>query len=154
MLKTKIQEYTAKIDKCNARLAEIDAALEELDTQKAAAETRKSEKVIELKQYSEGKKLQKEKEDLQKQIENTTRMRATVYKTMCKDFNASMSPFFSISLIKRALEVLSRHDYSGKDIPFIRDKTIEYLLKQKVCLCGTHLDEGCSSCGSAHRSIR
>ena len=35
-----------------------------------------------------------------------------------------------------------RHDYSGKDIPFIRDKTIEYLLKQKVCLCGTHLDEG------------
>lgn len=123
---TKIQEYTAKIDKCNARLAEIDAALEELDTQKAAAETRKSEKVIELKQYSEGKKLQKEKEDLQKQIENTTRMRATVYKTMCKDFNASMSPFFSISLIKRALEVLSRHDYSGKDIPFIRDKTIEY----------------------------
>lgn len=86
-----------------------------------------------LKQYSEGKKLQKEKEDLQKQIENTTRMRATVYKTMCKDFNASMSPFFSISLIKRALEVLSRHDYSGKDIPFIRDKTIEYLLKQKVC---------------------
>lgn len=124
------------------KTAEIDAALEELDAQKAAAETRKSEKVIELKQYSEGEKLQKEKEDLQKQIENTTRMRATVYKTMCKDFNASMSPFFSLSLIKRALEVLSRHDYSGKDIPFIRDKTIEYLLKQKVCLCGTHLDEG------------
>ena len=122
---TKIQEYTAKIDKCNARLAEIDAALEELDAQKAAAETRKSEKVIELKQYSEGEKLQKEKEDLQKQINNITRMRATVYKTMCKDFNASMSPFFSLSLIRRALEVLSRHDYSGKDIPFIRDKTIE-----------------------------
>ena len=139
---TKIQEYTAKIDKCNAKLAEIDAALEELDAQKAAAENRKSEKVIELKQYSEGEKLQKEKEDLQKQIDNTIRMRATVYKTMCKDFNASMSPFFSISLIKRALEVLSRHDYSGKDIPFIRDKTIEYLLKQKICLCGTHLDEG------------
>ena len=138
----KIKEYTAKIDKCNARLAEIDAALEELDAQKAAAETRKSEKVIELKQYSEGEKLQKEKEDLQKQIDNTTRMRATVYKTMCKDFNASMSPFLSLSLIKRALEVLSRHDYSGKDIPFIRDKTIEYLLRQKVCLCGTHLDEG------------
>ena len=103
---------------------------------------RRQEKIIELKQYSEGEKLQKEKEDLQKQIDNTTRMRATVYKTMCKDFNASMSPFFSLSLTKRALEVLSRHDYSGKDIPFIRDKTIEYLLEQKICLCGTHLDEG------------
>ena len=138
----KIQEYTAKIDMCDTRLEEIDAALEELDAQKAAAETRRSEKIIELKQYSEGEKLQTEKEDLQKQIDDTTRMRATVYKTMCKDFNASMRPFFSLSLTKRALEVLSRHDYSGKDIPFIRDKTIEYLLEQKICLCGTHLDEG------------
>ena len=138
----KIQEFSDIIDKCNTRLAEIDDALEELATQKAAAETRKSEKIIELKQYSEGEKLQKEKEDLQKQIETITRMRATVYKTMCRDFNASMSPFFSLSLIKRALEVLSRHDYSGKDIPFIRDKTIEYLLRQKICICGTHLDEG------------
>lgn len=138
----KIQEYSAKIDKCDTRLEEIDAALEELDAQKAAAETRKSEKIIELKQYSEGEKLQTEKEDLQKQIDDTTRMRATVYKTMCKDFNASMRPFFSLSLTKRALEVLSRHDYSGKDIPFVRDKTIEYLLEQKICLCGTHLDEG------------
>ena len=138
----KIKEYSAKIDKCNARLVEIDTALEELDAQKAAAENRKSEKVIELKQHSEGEKLQKEKEDLQKQIDNITRMRATVYKTMCRDFNTFMSPFFSLSLTKRALEVLSRHDYSGIDIPFIRDKTIEYLLKQKICLCGTHLDEG------------
>lgn len=138
----KIQEYSAKIDMCDTRLEEIDAALEELDAQKAAAETRRSEKIIELKQYSEGEKLQTEKEDLQKQIDDTTRMRATVYKTMCKDFNASMRPFFSLSLTKRALEVLSRHDYSGKDIPFIRDKTIEYLLEQKICLCGTHLDEG------------
>lgn len=138
----KIQEYSAKIDECNARLEEIDTALEELDGQMTAAETRKTEKIIELKQYSEGEKLQREKENLQKQIENTTRMRATVYKTMCKDFNVSMSPFFSLPLIKRALEVLARHDYSGKDIPFIRDKTIDYLLRQRVCICGTHLDEG------------
>lgn len=138
----KIQEYTATIEKCNARLAKIDSALEELDAQKAAAEARKSEKIIELKQYSEGEKLQKEKEDIQKQIDNTVRMRSAVYKTMCKDFNASMSSFFSLSLTKRALELLSRHDYDGKDIPFIRDKTIEYLLRQKVCICGTHLDEG------------
>lgn len=138
----KIQEYTATIEKCNARLAKIDSALEELDAQKAAAEARKSEKIIELKQYSEGEKLQKEKEDIQKQIDNTVRMRSAVYKTMCKDFNSSMSSFFSLSLTKRALELLSRHDYDGKDIPFIRDKTIEYLLRQKVCICGTHLDEG------------
>ena len=138
----KLEEYTSIIERCNSRLAEIDLALEELDAQKAAAETRKSEKIVELKQYSEGEKLQKEKEEIQKQIDDTIRMRSMVYKTICKDFNASMSAFFSLSLIKRALEMLSRHNYAGKDIPYIRDKTINYLLKQKVCLCGTHLDEG------------
>ena len=138
----KIQEYTTTIEKCNARLEEIDIALEDLKAQKAAAETRKSDKIIEMKQYSEGERLQKEKEDIQKKIEDTARMRSMVYKVMCKDFNDSMSSFFSISLIKRALELLARHDYAGKDIPYIRDKTIEYLLKQKVCICGTHLDEG------------
>lgn len=138
----KIEEYTAQIDKCNTRLSEIDTRFEELDAQKAAAENRKSEKIIELKQYSEGEKLQKEKEDLQRKINNTIRVRATVYKTICKDFNTSMSSFLSLSLMKRALEVLAKHDFVGKDIPFIRDKTIEYLLKQGVCICGTHLDEG------------
>lgn len=138
----KIQEYTATIEKCNARLEEIDTALEDLKAQKTAAETRKSEKLIELKQYSEGEKLQQEKENIQKRINDIVRMRSMAYKDMCKYFNASMSSFFSLSLTKRALELLSRHNYAGKDIPFIRDKTIEYLLKQKVCICGTHLDEG------------
>lgn len=138
----KIQEYTAIIERCNTRLEEIDAALENLKVQKDSAEARKSERIVELKQYSEGKKLQQDKEDIQNRINNTVRMRSMIYKNMCKDFNASMSSFFSLSLTKRALELLSRHDYAGKDIPFIRDKTIEYLLRQKVCICGTHLDEG------------
>ena len=138
----KIQEYTATIERCNARLEEIDAALEDLKVQKNSAEARKSEKIVELKQYSEGEKLQQNKEDIQNRINNTVRMRSMIYKNMCKDFNASMSSFFSLSLTKRALDLLSRHDYAGKDIPFIRDKTIEYLLRQKVCICGTHLDEG------------
>ena len=69
-------------------------------------------------------------------------MRANVYKSICKEFNASMSSFLSLSLMKRALEVLSEHDFIGKDIPYMHQKTIEYLLKQKVCICGTHLDEG------------
>ena len=53
-----------------------------------------------------------------------------------------MSSFISISLVERALEVLSEHDFIGKDIPYMHQKTVEYLLKQGVCICGTHLDEG------------
>lgn len=138
----KIEEYTAIIEKCKARLEEIDTIMEELDSQIAAAQTRRSEKTNEIKQYAEGEKLQAEKEKLQKNIQSTINMRSNVYKAICRDFNASMSSFISISLIRRALELLLEHDFIGKDIPYMHQKTIEYLLKRGVCICGTHLDEG------------
>ena len=68
--------------------------------------------------------------------------RGAVIKTICKDFNSGMSSFFSASLMMRTLQFLSEKDFAGKDIPYMHAKTIEYLLKQKVCICGTHLDEG------------
>ena len=138
----KIKEYTDTINRCNAEIEQIDARIEELDSEIETATVRKSDKVKELKQYEEGEKLQEEKEKLQRKIAAAEKSKANVYKLMSKDFNGNLSSFFSISLIQRALELLSEKDFAGKDIPYMHAKTIEYLLKQKVCLCGTHLDEG------------
>lgn len=139
---TKIQEYTKTIERCKEKIAEIDARLEELDTQIEQATARKAEKVEEIKQYAEGEELQKQKEKLLQRIAGTKASRSTVIKEICKAFNSNMSSFFSHSLIERSLELLSGKDFAGKDIPFMHAKTIEYLLKHKVCICGTHLDEG------------
>lgn len=137
-----IGEYTAIIEDCMKKLGEIDSRFDELDSEISAAESRKAEKSVEIKQYAEGEKLQNEKENLQQSIKTIEKLKATINRSICSDFNTSMSSFFSISLIKRALEILSTHDFLGKDIPYIRKETIEYLLKQRVCICGTHLDEG------------
>ena len=138
----KIYEYTATIDRCNSEIERLEARLETLDSQIESAKQRKSEKTEEIKQYAEGEELQEQKEKLQKQIRNAETARANVYKAICKDFNSSMSTFFSMALMKRALSFLAQEDFTGKDIPFMHTKTIEYLIKQKVCICGTHLDEG------------
>lgn len=138
----KIKEYTDTINRCNAEIEQIDARIEELDSEIETATVRKGDKVKELKQYEEGEKLQEEKEKLQRKIAAAEKSKANVYKLMSKDFNGNLSSFFSISLIQRALELLSEKDFAGKDIPYMHAKTIEYLLRQKVCLCGTHLDEG------------
>ena len=138
----KIKEYTDIINRCNAEIEQIDARIEELDSEIETATARKTDKVKELKQYEEGEKLQEEREKLQRKIAAAEKSTANVYKLMSKDFNGNLSSFFSISLIQRALELLSEKDFAGKDIPYMHAKTIEYLLKQKVCLCGTHLDEG------------
>lgn len=138
----KISEYTATIDRCNTEIGRLEARLEMLEAQTESAKQRKAEKTEEIKQYAEGEELQEQKEKLQKQIRNAETARANVYKAICKDFNSSMSSFFSMALMKRALAFLAQEDFTGKDIPFMHTKTIEYLIKQRVCICGTHLDEG------------
>ena len=139
---SKIQDYTKTIERCKEEIAKIEARLEELETQIEQARERKTEKTEEIKQYAEGEELQKQKEKLLQKIARAKESRANVVKAICKDFNTGMSSFFSTALMYRSLEFLSDKDFTGKDIPFMHAKTIEYLLKQKVCICGTHLDEG------------
>lgn len=139
---SKIQDYTKIIERCKEEIAKIEARLEELETQIEQARERKTEKTEEIKQYAEGEELQKQKEKLLQKIARAKESRANVVKAICKDFNTGMSSFFSTALMYRSLEFLSDKDFTGKDIPFMHAKTIEYLLKQKVCICGTHLDEG------------
>ena len=139
---TKVKGYTDTIERCKKRIDEIETRLEELEEQKAQASARIKDKSEEIKQYAEGEELQKKKETLQQQIDGTKKMRSNVVKEICKDFNDSMNSFFSASLIVRALNLLKDKDIIGIDIPYMHTTTIDYLLKQKVCICGTHLDEG------------
>ncbi len=138
----KVKEYTNTIEQCKTEIAAIDTRIEELDSEIEAAHARKAEKSEEIKQYAEGEELQDKKEKLLNKIAVAERIKSTVYKMISKDFNGSLSSFFSISLVERALQLLSEKDFAGKDIPYMHAKTIEYLLGQKVCLCGTRLDEG------------
>lgn len=138
----KIKEYTDTIERCKNEMAAIEARIEELDAEIESAQTRKTEKSAEIKQYAEGEELQEKKEKLIRKIAAAEKSKSNVYKAISKDFNGNLSSFFSISLVERALQFLSEKDFAGKDIPYMHAKTIEYLLKQKVCICGTHLDEG------------
>ena len=139
---TKIQEYTRTIETCKEKIVRIEARIEELDRQLELARARKIEKTEELKQYAEGEKFQQEKDRLTAQIERARKSKSLVIKQICSDFNGNLHSFFSAKLIEQALKMIAEKDFAGKDIPFMRDKTIEYLLHQGVCICGTHLDEG------------
>lgn len=139
---SKIQEYTKEINVCNERINQIDDELEQIEEQLEEANSTKTEKIAELKQYEEGKKLQEEKERLEKEISRCESLKSAEIKQMASLFNSQMDLFFSVSLLSEAMDFLAQQDVNGKDIPFINDKTIEYLLDKKICICGTHLDEG------------
>lgn len=149
----KIKEYNQIIERCKSEIEAIDTRREELDKEIAFAETRKLDKSVEIKEYAEGEKLQSEKEQLQKRILAIERSKSNTYKEICREFSDNLKSFFSISLMSHAMKLLSDKDFTGKDIPYMRAETIEYLLKQKVCICGTHLDEGTIPCDKVKELI-
>ncbi len=139
---TQIANLTKTIEECNEKIDRINSRIEELDQQIELAQTRKAQKTEELKQYEDGEKLQIQKEDLERKIAAAQRSRSNMVKTICSDFSSNLGSYFSIWMTQKAMQLLKDRDFSGKDIPHMHGDTIEYLLRQKVCICGTHLTEG------------
>lgn len=139
---TQIANLTKTIEECNEKIDRMNSRIEELDQQIELAQTRKAQKTEELKQYEDGEKLQIQKEDLERKIAAAQRSRSNMVKTICSDFSSNLGSYFSIWMTQKAMQLLKDRDFSGKDIPHMHGDTIEYLLRQKVCICGTHLTEG------------
>lgn len=138
----KMQQLTKRIGELQDELERITVRLSELDYEIESATTSRAQFEQDIKQFADGEKLQNERERLRRELADVKRTKATFVKDICKAFNDGMPTFFGISMVKDALEVLSHSDFSGKDIPEMHAKTIQFLLKRGTCICGTHLDPG------------
>ncbi len=138
----RIQQLSKRIDELQSELEQIAKRLVEIDDEIDAASSAKTKFEQDIKQYADGEKLQNERDRLTAELQKLKKLKAQFIKESCKKFNDGMTAFFSLSLARRALEVLSHSDFSGKDIPEMHSKTIEFLLKRGTCICGTHLDPG------------
>lgn len=139
---SQIAEYTNEIERLTREIANIDAQIEGYDAEVASATARKEQKTEEIKQYADGAKLQEDKERIVRKIENICTQKAATIQSICQAFNGGMKGFFSVFLTQKALRLMADKDIAGKDIPHMHQDTIEYLLGQRVCICGTHLDPG------------
>ena len=138
----KMQQLNTEIDSLQARLDRIKNRLEEIDDEINSAEILGEKCREDIKQYKEAEALQNEREKLTKELAAAKKMKSNLIKNACASFNDGMTEFYSMPLVKKALETLSTSDFSGKDIPEMHSKTIEFLLNRGVCICGTHLDQG------------
>lgn len=139
---SKIQELTKEIDKLQDEIDRITTRMAEIEEELDAARSSKAKFEQDIKQFEDGERLQNERDQLTKDLANARTLRAQLIKRICKTFNEKMTSFFAMSLVRRALEAASRSDFSGKDIPEMHAKTIDFLLKRGTCICGTHLDPG------------
>lgn len=138
----KIKALTTAIEKLQAELESIEKRLAEIDDEISAATTSKVKFEEDIKQYADGAKLQNERDKLTRDLEAAKKTKAQFIKALCNTFNNDLTSFLSVSLVKRALEVLSQSDFGGKDIPEMHSKTVQFLLKRGTCICGTQLMEG------------
>ena len=137
-----IAELTKTITDCVATLERIDAEIENADRQIDDAEERKQQNEQEIRGYKDGQEQQAKKSELEQRMQAVEAAKVRTITELFDTFHSGMSTFFSLRMMNDSLEFLSGQDILGKDIPSIDYKTIDYLLKNKVCLCGTHLDEG------------
>lgn len=138
----KMQSYTKEIEVLQDKIIKIENRLTEIDEELDSARISKAKFEDDIKQYADGEKLQNERDSLNKQLNAAKNTKGQFVKNASRTFNNEMTKFFSMSLAKRALEILSHSDFSGKDIPEMHSKTIDFLLNRGMCICGTHLDPG------------
>lgn len=138
----KMQQLTKRIGELQDELERITVRLSEIDDEIESATTSRAQFEQDIKQFADGEKLQNEREQLRRELTDINRTRVTFVKDICKAFNDNMPTFIGISMVKDALEILSHSDFSGKDIPEMHAKTIDFLLNRGTCICGTHLDPG------------
>lgn len=138
----KIRQYNESIEELQIKINRGNNRKEEIEEQLNSARISKEKFETDIKQYSEGERLQNDRDDKKKQLKSRKTVKSNFLKNLCKTFNKDATNFLSISLVKKALELMSRSDLSGKDIPEMHSKTIDFLINRGVCICGTHLDPG------------
>lgn len=138
----KMQFLTNEINKLQIDISNSENRLDEIEDELSAARDSKKKFEDDIKQYADGEKLQNERDKLSKELENARITKSQFVKSACRTFNNNLTQFLSLSLVNRALNAISQSDFSGKDIPEMHSKTIDFLLKRGICICGTHLDPG------------
>ncbi len=142
---SEVRNLTNIINECDEDIEKKQKRIEEIDIEDGKAEDEMSAKREELKGYESSKALQEQKESLERDIKQYSISKAEAQKDICREFNNQATSFLSLGLIKPAFDMLVKLNLSGSDIPNITDKTIQYLLDHRTCLCGTDLSKNLSA---------
>lgn len=139
---TRIEQYTKEIEKAQEELDKIEARLEEIEKEIQLASEKCDALTAKLKTLEESERLQKEKEKHENNLMKAKDIKISAMASLLKHFNSYASSYFAKSLIKDALENLSKADKLDKGIPDITARTIEFLIKRGFCLCNREIKVG------------
>lgn len=139
---SRIEQLTKLINNWQTLLTEMETRLSDIDDEIAIIKSSTDQLKDSLRKFDESKKLQEDRDNYEKQLKSAKKVKAELVKTLFRNFNEGSVNFISKSLVSNALLVLSHTELSGKNIPEMDSKTINFLLDRGECICGTRLDVG------------
>lgn len=139
---SKIAQYTKEIEEYDEKIAGIEKRLEEIEDEEGIAQDKCSDLNEKIKANADSERLAKEKEHLRQKLQGLVQSKISNTASLLKIFNKDASAYFAKKLMKDALQQLSEADKLDKGIPDIHARTIEFLIKRGICLCGSKIEVG------------
>lgn len=139
---SKIAQYTKEIEECDEKIAGIEKRLEEIENEESIAQEKCNDLSEKIKANADSERLAKEKERLRQKLQGLVQSKVSNTASLLKSFNKDASAYFAKKLMKDALQQLSEADKLDKGIPDIHARTIEFLIKRGICLCGSKIVVG------------
>ncbi len=139
---SKIAQYTKEIEECDEKIIGIEKRLEEIENEESIAQEKCNDLSEKIKANADSERLAKEKERLRQKLQGLVQSKVSNTASLLKSFNKDASAYFAKKLMKDALQQLSEADKLDKGIPDIHARTIEFLIKRGICLCGSKIEVG------------
>lgn len=139
---SKIAQYTKEIEECEEKITGIEKRLEEIENEESIAQEKCNDLSEKIKANADSERLAKEKERLHQKLQGLVQSKVSNTASLLKSFNRGAPAYFAKKLIKDALQQLSEVDKLDKGIPDIHARTIEFLIKRGICLCGSKIEVG------------
>ena len=139
---SKIAEYSKQIANLSEEIDKIDFRQREIDAEKETVQDRITDLTEKIAKNKNSEELAKQKAEYVRKRDNLVLAKNSQIKSILRSFNNSAPNYFAKRLMKDALLALSEAEKLDKGIPNVNDKTIQFLIDRKKCICGTDISTG------------
>lgn len=139
---SKITDYSRQIADLIDKIEKIDSRLTEIEDEKVLLQDKCTDLNERIAKNKQSEELARQKADLIAKRERLIASRATRLSSILKSFNSGAPSYFAKKMMRDALQALSEADKLDKGIPYINDKTIQFLIDRKKCICGEDVIAG------------
>jgi len=136
---TRIADYTQSIAQFNDEIEKIDARLFEIEREEEWVAEKIQTLSDSIKENEASRDLASRKTKLIEQRQTLNNLRKTQTADLLKTFNKNAPAYFAKKMMGDSLGLLAHTQNLDKGFPDIQARTIDYIIKNGKCICGSEV---------------